>query len=399
MKRFLTLLCTLLLTAAILCSCTLPVLPETSEPETEPTVETAPPLPNLGTDLTLYPIYEHLSEDDKIIWENIATAIKNHSTEHVHLGSYGTVYEYENAKKRFDQMYRELVYAHPDYFWVNLYDYTLHTGEEGNIRHLELELHYLMDEATAQSNNEAYTAKVNELVTAAKQQPDLFHQVLYVYDTIMANAKYDHELADNMDIERVDLSSYGCLVMGNTVCSGYALAFRSIMEKIGVECGVEFNSYQFLSGYPGHVWNYCNLDGEYYYFDLTWDDTGFDDDQMRDILPYSHLFFGISKADMELASYFLNDYSPVPQCNGTAYNYFRQKGLSFETYDYQTVKAAIREHKDEDVITLRFDTPAETQKAKADLIDKGRIFNILSSIDGVEYLTPETDLHLILILD
>ena len=390
MKKAFCLLCVIAFFVLLVCGCTQPEPPETPEPSI-PT----PAKPNLSIDLTYYPIYDVLTEDDKIIWNDICTAIQNHSTERIHIGTYTSEYEHTNAQRRFGQMYRELVYTCPDYFWVNLYDYDLHTTEDGNIRTLELELKYVLDEDTAKTCQQDYDAKVEEIVSAAKEIPDLFDRVLYVYDTLMSGAEYDHELAkfeDEQALTNVNLSSYGCLVAGKTVCSGYALAFRSIMDKLDVECGVEFNSYQYLSTLPGHVWNYCKLDGEYYYFDLTWDDSGMED------IPTFHLYFGISREDMELASYFLTPTSPIPECNGKDYNYYRYQGLSFPTYDYAAVRSVVQAHRKDSFIVLRFNTVEQRELAKKDLIDNGRIFDILPNLYTISYFEPGTDLHLVLLL-
>ncbi len=380
MKRLLSLLCAIALVATMSFGCKKTEPPSPTEP--------APTGPSLGIDLSVYPIYDNLTDDEKIIWDTICTAIKNHSTDRIHIGTYSNQYEHDNAKKRFEQMYRELVYSCPDYFWVNLYDYELHTVEDGSTRRLELQLRYVLNNSKSKEYAVTYNEKVDQIVAAAKEQPDLFHQVLYVYDTIMDGAEYDYDLAESNDIKDLGLSAYGCLVEGKTICSGYALAFRSIMEKLGIECGVEFNSYQYLSMFVGHVWNYCKLDDEYYYFDLTWDDT--DDDQY----PSSHLFFGLNREDLEKASYYVTSKSPIPKCNGTKYNYYRYMGLNFATYDFAAVAKVLREHKDDKVIILRFDSRAEVEKAAADLIDNGRIADALPGFDSVLYAFPETDLHL-----
>ena len=388
MKRFLSLLCAVALVAALFSGC----IPSMNLPEEIPATPVVDDRPHLGTDLTVYPLYDTLSEDDKLIWDNICTAIENHSTEWIHIGTYTGVAEAGNAEKRIGYIFRELSYACPDYFWLNLYDYTIHTTETETDTTIELEVKYILDQETAQSYKEAYDAKVNEIVAAAKEIPELFDRVLYVYDTIMAGAEYDTQLAEMDETDHVNLSAYGCLVAGKTVCSGYALAFRSIMDKLDIECGVEFNSYQFYSGWlVGHVWNYCKLDGEYYYFDLTWDDTSLESGP-------SHFFFAITRDDLSKSSYYLYENSPVPLCTGTKYNYFRYQGLNFEKYDYNAIKSVLQAHRNEESVTLRFDTQAERDRAEKALIEDQAIFDMLPELRSIRWVSPETDLHLVLVL-
>ena len=385
MKRFLTLLITACLLLSLLCGCCSDLL-----------APTEPPV-SLGTNLDIFPVYENLTADEKTIYDGIRTAIGAHSEELIHIGTYSTEEELENAEKRLDKMFRQVVYSCPDYFWVNLYHYQFQTAETKNGYELKLKLQYIMGQEEAAEKNKLYEARVNAIVESAQQIPDLFTQVLFVHDYILSTTKYDKSLAESNDNSHLDLSAYGCLVNGNTICSGYALAFRSIMQRLGIECGVEFNTYAEITLANGHVWNYCKLDGEYYYFDLTWDDTGFDSDTYRPYLEYSHLYFGITSDDLALATYDLDPNAPTPDCTGKAYNYFIYQGLNFESYSFDAVKPVIQSRSEEKAIFLRFDSYYELEQAKIDLIDNQRIFDILD-VDELQYVVSDTDLHLLLLI-
>lgn len=351
----------------------------------------------MGTDLTHYPVYENLSEKEITIWNNICKAMEAHSTEKIHVGSYATKTEMKNAQQRLNQMMRELSYACPDFFWVNPYSYQVHTLESDAYYELQLELDYLMDADDAAEKKVLYGTRVEGIVAAAKNFTDPFDQIKFVHDTILSSAEYDYELAESDDTTDLGRSAYGCLVEGKTICSGYAMAFRSIMEKLGIECGVEFNSYRTIQlSSDGHVWNWCKLDGEYYYFDLTWDDTGFDSEDYADYLPYSYLYFGISADELGQSTYDLDPDAPTPECNGTKYNYFVHQGLNFAEYDYNAVKSVIRDHRNDPSVTLRFDSYYELEQAKIDLIDNQKVFQILPELNTLSYLVCSTDHHLLL---
>lgn len=388
MKRFLSILCVIALVAALLCGC--------SAIFSSPGKTDSPG--SLGTDLSVYPVYENLTQEELAIYRSICTAIENHSSDKIHIGTYATETELENAQTRLGQLIRELAFACPDYFWVNPYHYNVHTAQTATTHQLQLELEYILTQDQVIQMKPAYDARVSEIVSAAKEIPDTFDAVLYVYDAIMGITQYDYALAESDDTSNLGRTAYGCLVDGQAVCSGYALAFRSIMEKLGIECGVEFNSYSSynISG-DGHVWNYCKLDGEYYYFDLTWDDTAFDSDEYRNLLPYSHLFFGISADELGASTYDIDPDAPTPECNGTAYNYFIHEGLNFSEYDYNAVKSTVKEHSAEKCIILRFDSYFELEQAVDDLITNQRIFDILPNLESVSYVICQTDHHLMLI--
>ena len=56
----------------------------------------------------------------------------------------------------------------------------------------------------------------------------------------------------------------GTLLNGLAVCSGYASTFRLLMELQGIHCDYITNA--------DHGWNAVELDGKWYFVDVTWDD-------------------------------------------------------------------------------------------------------------------------------
>ena len=65
-------------------------------------------------------------------------------------------------------------------------------------------------------------------------------------------------------------TAYGALVLGKTVCSGYARAFKAVCDRMGIECWV-------LDGIKDkelHEWNAVRIDGEVLYVDATFADGG-----------------------------------------------------------------------------------------------------------------------------
>lgn len=88
-----------------------------------------------------------------------------------------------------------------------------------------------------------------------------FDKIERAYRWICDNMEYDDTLTKG--------SAYDALILGDTVCTGYASAFQLIMEQMGIE------SY-LVQGYiegEGHEWNAVKLDNEYYFVDVTFGDT------------------------------------------------------------------------------------------------------------------------------
>ena len=88
-----------------------------------------------------------------------------------------------------------------------------------------------------------------------------------LYDWIVAHVSYDYDYLDT----RIPTSEYGvggeaAIMDGWAVCHGYAQSFEWLLEEAGMEA-------KYVTGYD-HAWNLVRIDGDWYHFDATWDDTG-----------------------------------------------------------------------------------------------------------------------------
>ena len=94
-------------------------------------------------------------------------------------------------------------------------------------------------------------------------------KVRAIYDYFCDTIKYDYDTVHLTKITRTSYTAYGALVKHYAVCAGYAYAFRSCMEQIGIEC-------LYVSGTTNqqdHAWNVVKLDGRWYWLDSTWGAT------------------------------------------------------------------------------------------------------------------------------
>jgi len=83
-------------------------------------------------------------------------------------------------------------------------------------------------------------------------------KALFVYMSLMRTIEYDYTNTCSSsldDIRRRD-----------TVCAGFSLIYKEMMDRLGIECEYQ-NSKKF------HAWNVLTIDGEHYALDLTWDIT------------------------------------------------------------------------------------------------------------------------------
>ena len=91
-------------------------------------------------------------------------------------------------------------------------------------------------------------------------------KLLYLHDSIVTNNDYDLGTYTGSNNSVYAYDAYGCLVLHNCVCEGYARAFDLLCKKIGIECQVVTSSQN------NHAWNVVKLGSYYYYIDCTADD-------------------------------------------------------------------------------------------------------------------------------
>ena len=155
--------------------------------------------------------------------------------------------------------------------------------------------------------------RAQELTAGLEGKSD-YEKSLILHDRLCEAVVYDLD----SDYNQTVISS---LVYGESVCAGYARGYQMLMQKVGIPCfyvsGIADNG----TGWGGHAWNLVQLDGEWYYTDVTWDDQNDDGGSLY----YTHLnvtYDQISKDHIaeEFAQY-------LPKTTATAANYYVRNGL------------------------------------------------------------------------
>lgn len=148
------------------------------------------------------------------------------------------------------------------------------------------------DELTAQQK--AFNARVQEIIDqteglSAAEQEKLVH------DLLISQTSYIHDSQ-----EKQGQSAYTALVEGQSVCAGYARAFKHLLDELGIPCiyisgqaldaenggpaGVIESQEGEIAAAPAkedsteeawssHAWCIVSLDDAWYNVDITWDDN------------------------------------------------------------------------------------------------------------------------------
>ena len=83
-------------------------------------------------------------------------------------------------------------------------------------------------------------------------------KLLFLHDYLVTHCEYD--------LSYSRYNAHDALVVGSSVCQGYAEAFCDLCLKSGIPCTV------ISSNAINHAWNLVTLGGENFYVDCTWDD-------------------------------------------------------------------------------------------------------------------------------
>ena len=203
----------------------------------------------------------------------------------------------------------------PLYYWIS--NEVSHTQSR-----LFLTVYEEYWQASVRGEKNSLTYNAAKEMISSLSGTSVYHRALALHDMIITAADYAY--LDDGVTPTLDPSAHGILGIfdtGEAVCEAYAKAFQLLLNYLGVENVL-------VAGYAGeaHAWNLVKLDdGEWYWCDLTWDDTpGF-------FLGISHKYFMITDStDLSGAdgpwvcsdTTFLASHQPyAPQNEGANYNY------------------------------------------------------------------------------
>lgn len=259
--------------------------------------------------------YRNLSDADKRIYDDILDCLKNEKTEIWFSAPYPT-----------SQKVQEIVYAvtfyEPLYDYIDLSKCGLYYIDTPNQLVGKLELGYSADGMGAFDRVRMARTEANAIVSKITPDMSEYEVVEYLYNTVASRCVYD-------DSSKYNSSAYGVLVEGKAVCQGYAKTMSLLLNKAGIENTL-------IMGYASeaHMWNAVMIEGEWYEFDLTWDDID-EEAEFPGLVMYD--YFLVTSAQMGRMRY---DYNiAMPNSTGTKYNYYRRNGVLVSSED--DIKSAI----------------------------------------------------------
>ena len=156
-------------------------------------------------------------------------------------------------------------------------------------------------------------------------------KTIYIYNALKNNIMYDPKYKTKPSSEVRSLRGF---ISRQTVCAGYSLMFKEMLERQGITC-------HYVEG-KSHAWNIMEIDGKLYPIDLTWDNSHFRRGRMN-----TYSYFGQDVASFS-KSHVPNTFEPIQNYEDVLSNIDRNliemicayfpKEKDFETTTYHTIR-------------------------------------------------------------
>lgn len=167
------------------------------------------------------------------------------------------------------------------------------------------------------ANYESAKEKVEQTVQSilAQMPPGTaYENELFLHDYLTAHCRYDEKgvCSDNFN-------PVGALLDGSAICSGYAKAYKLLLDAAGLENTPVVGKACEGGGEPvAHIWNAVKIDDRWYYVDPTWDDPIMENEELGETYG-THNYFNVTDA---MLAHTHSDYTFDEPCDDESLFYY-----------------------------------------------------------------------------
>ena len=236
------------------------------------------------------------------------------------------------SQEQLEKVMRVLMADHPEYFWTDgTSSYTYQELPGGSIQNMEVQPEYQVAGQEARNLQNQIEAKADQWIQGAPQG-DTYERIKYVYETLIDQVEYQEDSPQNQNIRSVFLE-------GKTVCMGYSKAAQYLLNRMGIFCTLVTGT---VTGEKpsSHAWNLVKIKDQYYYMDVTWGNPGYLNPVENDAyISYSYL---CCNWDTLAPTHVPDDTIPLPSCEDDSYNYYKNKGRWYDSFDWDQIYQVIQ---------------------------------------------------------
>ncbi len=317
--------------------------------------------------------YTTLNADEKEIYAEIYDILNGMKSD-VRLSTLDT--------EATDRCFNCVMLDHPEIFYVSGYRLTTYTLA-GKLTYIALSGKYTMDSAERDRRKALIDSCVNACLAGVPAGTDEYTRVKYVYDYIVGHTDYVADAPDSQNICSV-------FINGKSVCQGYTMATKYLLDKMGIFCTVVYGSANGVS----HAWNLVKADGVYCYVDTTWGDASYR--SATDGSTFNKTNYNYLGADSAILNetHTVSSTVELPACDSLASYYFVREGRYFDTVDMARLKdlfnAAYAAGETE--LTVKCSDRAVYDEMKKELFTDGKVFDLLQGTTKTQYVNDEAEL-------
>jgi hypothetical protein len=360
-----------------------------TETTTRPTVETT--TRPTGETTTEADTQQPAAEEGKYHYRQLNTVEKdiyNHVRDAVEAGKTSLTINNVDAKTYVAALERGIyafVRDYPLYFWLREgYETTYITRSGINMDTVNIDVScfgFRTAGMATQRYQAELQAKVQEIAAQAENLRTDYEKALFVHDYLVTHTEYDTE---NYEASKNDqhagaidyiFTAYGCLIQNKCVCEGYAKAYKLILDTLGIEC-------VFVSGTGNdelHAWNLLQLEGEYYWVDVTWDDPGTENWPNE----AKHVYFCMTDKQIGATHKAETEYFTVPVCTADKYNYYVYNDLMLTSADEAKMAEILNRAPGEKLLEFGFTDAARSTAER--ISNRGNLTDVPRIADSEQY--------------
>lgn len=189
---------------------------------------------------------------------------------------------------------------------------------------------YLSGDCSALSalDKEIYDKAVEILKNVITEGMTDYEKELAIHDFMVTNITYDTASLEVFGEENENsVNPYGALLNGKAVCTGYTTTFKMFMDMLEIP---NLIVYAEDSDREEHAWNMVELEDDWYYVDVTWNDPIPDEDDRVAL----HKYFNVTEDFMRENDH-VWDSSQLPKADSTKYSYENMTGKNSQELDYE----------------------------------------------------------------
>lgn len=311
-------------------------------------------------------VYATLDGETQKVYDEILNLLMTHG-ESVRVSTLDTAV--------LDEAYKAVTADYGEIFWASGYVYTQYTKGSERIG-LDFAPSYTVTQEEREQIQARIDGEVDRILADVPMGASEYERVRYVFDYLALHVDYVVGCPENQNIISVFL-------YGQTVCQGYASATQYLLSRLGIQSAVVTGEAEGIS----HAWNLVRMDGEYYYVDTTWGNSGYAGEETALERFVNYNYFGVTSQDIAL-THTANDNFVLPDCTAQTNNYYVRENRYFSEWDPDAVGALLKEGYEtgDTAVSLRFSTMELYDQYLQYMIREEHIADYCTGITSVYYV-------------